>query len=77
VPMVLFPQHSEEEAIAGRVEELGAGLRLKRATAKEIRRALETVLADRHYSAAAQAIAEDFAQCGGAKEAADFIEARL
>jgi len=77
VPMVLYPQHSEEEAIAGRVEELGAGLRLKRATAKEIRRALETVLADRHYSAAAQAIAQDFAQCGGAKDAADFIEARI
>lgn len=77
VPMVLFPQHSEQEAVAGRVEELGAGLRLRYATAGGIRRALEAVLADRRYKAAAQAIADDFAKCGGVKEAADFIEARI
>ncbi len=76
VPMVLFPQHSEEEAVAGRAEELGAGLRLKRATPRSIRKALETVLAQSQYKAAAQAIAEDFSRCGGAKEAADFIENR-
>lgn len=77
VPMVLFPQHSEQEAVAGRTEELGAGLRLRRATPKEIRGALETVLADKHFKEAAQAIADDFAQCGGTKEAADFVEARI
>ena len=77
VPMVLFPQHSEEESIAGRAEELGAGLRLKRAGAKEIRSALEAVLTDKRYRDTAQAIAEDFSRCGGAKEAADFIEARI
>ena len=77
VPMALFPQHSEEEAVAGRAKELGAGLRLRRATAKEIRKALETVLADRRYKEAAQAIADDFSRCGGTKEAADFIEARI
>jgi len=77
VPMVLFPQHSEEEAVAGRAEELGAGLRLKRTTAKEIRRALEAVLAGERYRSAAQAIADDFAKCGGAKAAAEFIEARI
>lgn len=76
VPMVLFPQHSEEEAVAGRAEELGAGLRLKRATPRCIRKALETVLSQKQYKAAAQTIAEDFARCGGAKEAADFIENR-
>lgn len=77
VPMVLFPQHSEEEAVAGRVEELGAGLRLKRATAKGIREALETAISQSEYKAAAQTIADDFEQCGGAMEAADFIEARI
>jgi len=77
VPMVLFPQHSEEEAVAGRAEELGAGLRLKRASAEGIRRALEAVLADGRYRKAAQAIAADFATCGGAKAAADFIEVRI
>ena len=77
VPMVLFPQHSEEEAVAGRVEELGAGLKLKRPTAKHIRSALETVLRAPSYREAAQRIADDFAACGGAQEAADFIESRI
>ena len=77
VPMVLFPQHSEEEAVAARAEELGAGLRLKRAATKEIRRALETVLEDNRFKEAAKTISEDFAKCGGAKEAADFAETRI
>ena len=77
VPMVLFPQHSEEEAVADRVEELGAGLRLKHASVRGIRTALETVIADGRYKAAAEVIAEDFARCGGAGEAADFAEARI
>ena len=77
VPMVLYPQHSEEEAVAGRVQELSAGLRLKRATVSGIRRALKKVLTDHKYKDAAQAIADDFAACGGAWEAADFIEARI
>lgn len=77
VPMVLFPQHSEEEAVCGRVEELGAGLRLKRPTAKEIRKALETVIVGSEFKQAARRMAADFAQCGGAGEAADFIEAKM
>ncbi len=77
VPMVLFPQHSEEEAVCGRVEELGAGLRLKRATAKAIRSALETVMNGSEFKLAARHLADDFAQCGGAGEAADFIEANM
>ena len=77
VPMVLFPQHSEEESVAGRAEELGAGLRLRCTTVKAIRKALEAVLADKRYKDAAQAIADDFAACGGSKEAADFVEARI
>lgn len=77
VPMVLFPQHSEEEAVAGRVEELGAGLRLKRPTVKQIRAALCTVLENRQYRAAAQTISDNFSDCGGSREAADFIETRL
>lgn len=77
VPMVLFPQHSEQEAVAGRTQELGAGLRLKRAAPKDIRKALETVLTDERFKLAAQAIAQDFAECGGVKEAAEFVEARI
>ncbi len=77
VPMVLYPQHGEEESVAGRAEELGAGLRLKKATPKHIRNALYAVLADKQYRAAAQKISEDFISCGGSNEAADFIESML
>ena len=34
VPMVLFPQHSEQRIVADRVAELGAGIKLKRKKAK-------------------------------------------
>lgn len=74
VPMVLFPQHSEEEAVAGRAEELGAGLRLRRPTARCIRSALESVLKNHVYREAAQAVSSDFHACGGAEDAADFAE---
>lgn len=74
VPMVLFPQHSEQEAVAGRAEELGAGLRLRKPTTACIRKSIETVLKDGAYAAAAQAVSENFHTCGGAEAAADFAE---
>lgn len=77
VPMVLFPQHGEENAVAIRCEQLGAGLRLKRPSASCIRSALETVLGDDRYRQAARTVAEDFSRCGGAAEAADFVEAHF
>lgn len=77
VPMVLYPQHSEEESVAGRAEELGAGLRLKKPTHRHIRNALCAVLADEQFRAAARKISEDFISCGGSSEAADFIESML
>lgn len=75
VPMVLFPQHGEENAVAIRCEQVGAGLRLKRPAPGCIQQALEIVLKEDRYAKAAQRIAEDFAQCGGAAEAADLVEA--
>ena len=77
VPMVLFPQHGEENAVAIRCEQLGAGLRLKRPSASCIRSALEAVLGDSRYRRAAQTVAEEFSRCGGAAEAADFVEAHF
>ena len=74
VPMVCFPQHSEEYAVAARVVELGAGVRLKRPTAGAIRHAVKTILQDDGCRSAAQRIREEFLACGGAAEAADFIE---
>jgi len=75
-PMVLFPQHSEETAVAGRVRELGAGLPLGRPSVRNIRRAVLAVLRDPAFRASAQTLSKDFLASRGAKEAADFIEAK-
>ncbi len=76
VPMVLFPQTSEQALVCRRAEAVGAGLRLRRSSPRAIRRALETVLHDPRYRRAAQDMAADFAACGGTREAADFIESQ-
>ncbi len=72
-PMVLFPQHSEETAVANRVLELGAGVRLRRATVRGIRAAVGRVLAEPSFAESARALQRDFLACGGPQEAAAFI----
>ena len=64
----------DKETIEKRVQELGAGVPLKHPTAHAIRAAVDAVLGDASYRAAAQRMREDFLACGGAAEAADFIE---
>ncbi len=75
VPLVLFPQTTEQGAVAARTEQLGAGLRLKKVSAEAIRAAAETVLSTPSYRENASAISDGFRRCSGAKGAADKIEA--
>lgn len=77
VPMVLYPQHSEENAVAIRAEQLGAGVRLKRATPLGIKKAIEEALENSAYRENAMRVREDFLACGGVGEAAGFIERRV
>ena len=74
VPLVLFPQTPEQDAVAKRAEELGAGLRLADTSAAGIRKAVETVLREPSYKKAAMDISAGFKKCGGYKEAREFIE---
>ena len=73
VPLVLFPQTSEQGGVAARVAELGAGLKLEKADAASIRTAVDAVLQTPSYCANAQKIRESFLRCGGAKAAVDRI----
>ena len=73
VPTVLDPQQSEEAAVADRMEALGMGLRLRSEEPEQIRKALETVLADPSYREQTARIARSFREAGGAKAAADYI----
>lgn len=74
VPMLLFPQHSEEAAVSSRVLQLGAGIRLRYASAKQIRRAVGKLLSDPSYTQCARRAGQDLRACGGADQACAFIE---
>lgn len=74
VPLVLFPQTPEQDAVAKRTEELGAGFRLKSISGMDILDALTTVINEPQYKAAAEQISGSFKNCGGADEAKDFLE---
>jgi len=74
VPLVLFPQTPEQGAVAKRVEELGAGIRLKSISEEDIMQAVRQVLLDPAYKAGAIKISESFHACGGPREARMFLE---
>lgn len=73
VPMVLFPQHSEQGLVAKRTAELGAGLMLKGNKPNHIKVAIEQILNDDTYKENANKISTSFKIAGGAKKAADTI----
>jgi MGT family glycosyltransferase len=74
VPLVLFPQSPEQMGVANRVSELHAGIFLKDITPETIRETIQTALGQPEWKTGAAAIQKSFHQCGGAAEAADFIE---
>lgn len=74
VPMVLFPQHSEEGAVANRAAELQTGVLLRDTAPQTIRAAVESVLQNSALRENARALAATFREAGGAPRAADKIE---
>ena len=73
VPLVTYPQTSEQGGVATRVEMLGAGERLYKANPNVIRETVEKVLDTVSYKENAKKISEGFRACTGAKGAADKI----
>ncbi len=74
VPLVMLPKTAEQGAVAARTEQLGAGLRLKNTSPKQIRTALEEVLENPVYREKANTVRQGFLACSGVKGAADKIE---
>ena len=74
VPLVLFPQTPEQDAVAKRTEELGAGVRLQSISEEDILAALTKVINEPQYKQEAELISESFKACGGAAEAKAFLE---
>ena len=78
VPELLYPQTGEQRAVARRVSELGAGRMLPEADAQSperLRRLVMATLDDEALLKAALAMRDDLRACGGARAAADFVEA--
>ncbi len=73
-PMVLYPQTSEQHAVAKRTKEIGAGVALKDDSVAGIRAAVMKVLGNGTYKEGAKQCSEDFRACAGTAGAADFIE---
>ena len=74
VPLVLFPQTSEQGAVAKRAEELGAGLMLNSMEEEDILAAVREVLTDPGYKGNAIRVSESFRASGGVAEARAFLE---
>jgi MGT family glycosyltransferase len=74
VPLLMLPQTKEQQGVAERVRQLGAGILLEETTSERIRQSVENLLGKPEYGEAAQAVRESFRRCGGAKAAADKIE---
>jgi UDP:flavonoid glycosyltransferase YjiC (YdhE family) len=80
VPMIVVPLQEEEEAIvARRVRETGTGVGVGleppygAVRAPDIRRALETVLADERYAQRAAEIGDGLRAAGGEERAAQIV----
>lgn len=73
VPMVLFPQHSEQRMVGNRVSELGAGIILKKNNIEEIKNSAIEVLNNNKYKEKTCTLSQSFHNSGGAKKAADAI----
>lgn len=74
VPMIFFPQQSEQFMVANRAVELGTGIFLKKNNPSEIRNIVTKILSDPSYKKNAEIISKSFREAGGSKKAADIIE---
>jgi len=73
VPLVMYPQTSEQGGVANRVMQVGAGVMLEKTSPEAIREAVEKVLNNNVYRDAATVISDGFKNCSGVKGAADKI----
>jgi len=73
VPLVMFPQTTEQKGVAARVSELGAGIYLCKTDSKSILNTVNEIFRHPSYKQNAVKIADGFKNCSGAKGAADVI----
>ncbi len=76
LPLVVIPIAYDQSYVAGRVVEVGAGIRLnyKRFKAQHLRSAVEDVLKEHKYRSAAKNIQISFEKAGGTQKAGKLLE---
>lgn len=76
VPLVVAPVRYDQPVIAAQVTAVGAGVRVRfgRTDAKAVGSALDAVLGQPHYTAAARRVSRSFREAGGAPTAATHLE---
>lgn len=73
VPLLMLPQTAEQRGVARRVEQLGAGVLLKKYNAKSIYESVSGLLSSEEYHNNASNISKGFRKCSGAKGAVQKI----
>ncbi len=73
-PLILYPQTSEQKAVARRVVEKNAGKLLQDDSVQGIRSAVLELLNNPIYQESAKACCDDLRSCSGSAGAAEFIE---
>lgn len=73
VPLIMYPQTTEQGGVARRVAEVGAGIYLEDLSTAGIRKAVEEVLCEEKYRDKAGKIAASFRRSGGTRRAVDYI----
>ncbi|MBR2316500.1 MAG: hypothetical protein IKA37_00865 [Spirochaetales bacterium] len=73
VPLVMFPQTPEQGGVANRVNQLKAGIMLKKNTVKNIQNAVKSLIDDGEYRKNAISISDGFKKCSGVKGAVEKI----
>ena len=73
VPLVMFPQTPEQGGVANRVNQLKAGVMLKKNTVKNIQNAVKSLIDDGEYRKNAISISDGFKKCSGVKGAVEKI----
>lgn len=73
VPLILFPQQSEQKMVCRRVAELGAGFVLKNDKPQNIKEAVLEVINNTKYEENAQKLSKSFKNSGGSVKAVEAI----
>lgn len=74
VPLVMYPMTTEQGAVASRVEQMGAGIKLTKTDKDTISKTVSLVLESDECKKTASDISKGFVACSGEKGAADKIQ---